>query len=96
MKRRSADLITSLESKGIDAVMITSAVNRRYYSGFTGSNGVVVLSRNGRVLFTDFRYTNALRMAARFARSLVLSEEAMLRLCSVSSVQSALLLKMKP
>ena len=57
MKRRSADLITSLESKGIDAVMITSAVNRRYYSGFTGSNGVVVLSRNGRVLFTDFRYT---------------------------------------
>lgn len=57
MKNRCDKLLASLQEKNIDAAIITSPINRRYYSGFTGSNGVVVLTANGRVLLTDFRYT---------------------------------------
>lgn len=57
MKKRCDKLLAALEEKKIDAAIITSPINRRYYSGFTGSNGVVVLTENVRVLLTDFRYT---------------------------------------
>ncbi|MCH5278176.1 MAG: aminopeptidase P family protein [Christensenellaceae bacterium] len=57
MRYRSDKLLNQLAEKNIDSAIITSAVNRRYYSGFTGSNGVVILTAKGRVLLTDFRYT---------------------------------------
>lgn len=56
MKKRCDKLIAKLREKNIDAAIITSPVNRRYFSGFTGSNGVVIVTENGRVLLTDFRY----------------------------------------
>ena len=57
MKHRCEKLLKILAENNIDAAIITSGVNRRYFSGFTGSNGVVVVSATGRVLLTDFRYT---------------------------------------
>jgi Xaa-Pro aminopeptidase len=41
----------------IDAIFVTAPPNVRYLSGFTGSNGLVVLSRGSATLFTDPRYT---------------------------------------
>ena len=57
MKTRCDKLLKKLAENNIDTAVITSAVNRRYFSGFTGSNGVVIVSAAGRVLLTDFRYT---------------------------------------
>ncbi len=57
MNKRGSKLLSALAAKGIDAVMISSQINRRYYTGFTGSNGIAILSMNGRILLTDFRYT---------------------------------------
>ena len=57
MKARCDKLLKKLAQNNIDAAVITSGINRRYFSGFTGSNGVVVLTEAGRVLLTDFRYT---------------------------------------
>ncbi len=57
MKSRCDKLLKKLAENNIDAAVITSAVNRRYFSGFTGSNGVVIVAEAGRVLLTDFRYT---------------------------------------
>ncbi|MBR3298855.1 MAG: aminopeptidase P family protein [Clostridia bacterium] len=57
MKARCDKLLKKLAENNIDAAIITSGINRRYFSGFTGSNGVVVLTEAGRVLLTDFRYT---------------------------------------
>ncbi len=57
MENRIDKLLKKLAGKNIDAAIITSQVNRRYFSGFTGSNGVVIVSAAGRVLLTDFRYT---------------------------------------
>lgn len=41
----------------IEAVLITSYANRRYFSGFTGSNGTLLLGEEIRLLITDSRYT---------------------------------------
>ncbi len=39
-----------------DAVLLTSPHNMRYFSGFTGGEGAVVITKNRAVLFTDSRY----------------------------------------
>ena len=41
----------------IDAMLVSSAENRRYLSGFTGSAGYLLISERDPVLVTDFRYT---------------------------------------
>lgn len=42
---------------GVDALLVTALVNVRYLTGFTGSNGAVLLHRDGAaVLATDGRY----------------------------------------
>lgn len=45
-----------LNKLGIDGLLITSNYNRRYISNFTGSSGVVLISKNEAKFITDFRY----------------------------------------
>ncbi|MBQ9949957.1 MAG: aminopeptidase P family protein [Clostridia bacterium] len=40
-----------------DSALITSPVNMRYFSGFTGDSGCLLITKNARILYTDFRYT---------------------------------------
>ncbi len=40
-----------------DGVLLTSPHNMRYFSGFTGGEGAVVITKDMSVLFTDSRYT---------------------------------------
>lgn len=47
---------------GIDAMMITNPMSRRYLSGFTGSNGVILISETEARLVTDYRYFQQARM----------------------------------
>lgn len=41
---------------GVDAVLISDAANRRWLSGFTGSNGMLLVTAVHAILATDFRY----------------------------------------
>ena len=49
----------------VDAVMITSAPNLRYFSGFCGGEGVCLIGNGFRYLFVDSRYTVAAKAEAR-------------------------------
>ncbi|MCB9418573.1 MAG: aminopeptidase P family protein [Ardenticatenaceae bacterium] len=40
----------------IDGLLITSPINRRWLSGFTGSNGQLLITKDKALLATDFRY----------------------------------------
>jgi Xaa-Pro aminopeptidase len=41
----------------IDAMLVSAAPNVRYLSGFTGDNGLLLLTPNSQTLFTDPRFT---------------------------------------
>lgn len=47
-----------LESNNLDALLIMSPYNRRYVSGFSGSSGAIIYTKNEKYLISDFRYKN--------------------------------------
>ena len=57
MPERISRLRQLLEPAGIDAFYVTNPENRYYLSGFTGSAGALLLTREQSYLLTDFRYT---------------------------------------
>lgn len=54
-------MLERLQDLDADGLVVTRAPNVRYLSGFTGSNGQVLLSSAGCVFFTDGRYTEQSR-----------------------------------
>jgi Xaa-Pro aminopeptidase len=56
MSDRAARLVDKLPEIGADLLVVTSLVNVRYLTGFTGSNGLALVGPNTRAFVTDFRY----------------------------------------
>jgi Xaa-Pro aminopeptidase len=50
-----------LDERELDALLVTDLLNVRYLTGFTGSNGACVISREERLFLTDFRYVEQAR-----------------------------------
>jgi Xaa-Pro aminopeptidase len=55
---RASRLLGALSDgdEGIELMFVTSLVNVRYLTGFTGSNGAALIGPDRRVFLTDFRY----------------------------------------
>ena len=53
---RLTQLRHQLVEQEFDAIVITQPENRRYLSGFTGSDGALIISAEAAYLATDFRY----------------------------------------
>jgi Xaa-Pro aminopeptidase len=56
---RIARLSEELRTQEVDRLLVSTPVNVRYLSGYTGSNGLLVIAANenaGHRFFTDFRY----------------------------------------
>lgn len=49
-------LRSELEAATVDAILVTNLTNVRYLTGFSGSNGQVLVTPTGAVFFTDPRY----------------------------------------
>ena len=58
---RLAALAALLEAEGLDALLVTSRPNIRYLTGFSGSAGVAVATKQALLLVTDFRYEEQAR-----------------------------------
>ena len=56
-EKRLSGLRAYLEDHGLAGALITSYENRRYFCGFTGSSGYLIVTRTHVVLITDKRYT---------------------------------------
>lgn len=54
--RREA-IATGLAARKLDAMLVAFSPNLRYLTGFTGSNGNLLLTEDRAILFTDPRYT---------------------------------------
>ena len=58
---RRKRLAARLPEIGVEALLVTRLPNVRYLSGFTGSNGQLVVTADGSVFFTDGRYAEQSR-----------------------------------
>ncbi len=56
MNNRLERLRAKLVENNFDAFFVSSPENRRYLSGFSGSAGFLIISKDAAVLATDFRY----------------------------------------
>lgn len=65
--KRVEQLRVKLQEHGLSAMLVASPINRRYLTGFTGSAGYVLITRDQSYLLTDFRYmTQAPEQASGF------------------------------
>jgi Xaa-Pro aminopeptidase len=56
VEARADRLVDVLAERELDCVLVTGMVNVRYLTGFTGTNGACIVSRDERLFLTDFRY----------------------------------------
>lgn len=64
-----------LEANQLDAMLITSAPNRLYATGFASSDGTAVITRDGSWLFIDSRYIEAAQKAIEGAEIRLVTTE---------------------
>lgn len=64
MKGRLSKLRTIITNLQIDALLIHKPENRFYFSGFSGSAGVLIVTPKEAILVTDFRYVEQARSQA--------------------------------
>lgn len=57
LKDRISSAREYLERFGVDAILFVNLCNIRYLCGFTGSDGALLVTREGGVFLTDSRYT---------------------------------------
>jgi Xaa-Pro aminopeptidase len=62
---RADRLAALLDERSLDCLIVTELVNVRYLTGFTGTNGACLVSRDERLFFTDFRYVDRARAEVR-------------------------------
>jgi Xaa-Pro aminopeptidase len=59
-------LRSEMRVRGLEAVFITNAYNRKYLSGFTGSAGALLITLDKAILLTDFRYRTQAPAQAKY------------------------------
>lgn len=68
-------IASRLADAGLDALMITSGVNRLYATGFQASDGLLLVTRDEAFFFTDSRYIEAAEQAVSGAAVLPVDRE---------------------
>ncbi|MBY0124340.1 Xaa-Pro peptidase family protein [Bacillus sp. S/N-304-OC-R1] len=74
--KRLQKLRESFETLGIDAMLITNDQNRRYMTGFTGTAGLVLITKDEALLAVDFRYVAQATLQAKDFKILQVSTKA--------------------
>jgi Xaa-Pro aminopeptidase len=81
--RRCAKVALELSERGVDALLVETAINLRYLTGFTGTHGLALLAADRadgapveHRFLTDFRYAtqSSEQVPAAFAREVVAGE----------------------
>ncbi len=68
MKSRINNLIRRMDEENLDGLLISDLTNLRYLIGYTGDNGLLLLSKGKALFFTDFRYAEQSKREIRNAK----------------------------
>jgi Xaa-Pro aminopeptidase len=64
LSRRHQTIRREMETRGLDALVVTSLPNILYLTNFTGTSAIVVVTANRLMFVTDFRYVTAVSDAS--------------------------------
>lgn len=73
MNRRIVQLRKAMATEKLDGFLVTNLLNVRYLTGYTGSNGAVLVSHKGAWFYTDFRYKEQIKTEVKGCRKRVLA-----------------------
>ncbi len=73
IKERIRKLLCKMQNEGLDAFVISSYENYRYFSGFSGSNCTLIISKNSLFALTDGRYDIQIRNQAKDYSPVIIS-----------------------
>ncbi len=60
-----------LAAEGLDGLIVSDLTNIRYLCGYTGSNGLMLITRKAAWFYTDFRYKEVIKTQVRGCRKQV-------------------------
>jgi len=75
MSRRTARLRAALATERLDGLLVSGPANIRYLCGYTGSNGLMLVTRHNAFFYTDFRYQEQIRTEVKGCRKRVLKRD---------------------
>jgi len=67
MRERIKKLRDKLNQENLDLLLVTALPNIRYLCGYTGSNGILLISRDKAIFLTDFRYKEQVKKEVKVA-----------------------------
>lgn len=75
MNRRIVALQKLLVKEKLDGLIVSGLNNIRYLCGYTGSNGMMIISQKGAIFYTDFRYQEQIKTEVRGCEKRVLERD---------------------
>lgn len=84
MKNRIKELQRIIEKENLDLLLVTSLSNVRYLSGYSGTNGLILISSHESLFLTDFRYKEQASDQVKYSKIVIAERELILSLPSLS------------
>jgi Xaa-Pro aminopeptidase len=75
MKSRIKKLQQILRNESLDVFLVTSLPHVRYLSGYTGTNGIILISPNNCVFLTDFRYQEQAKQQVKDVKVMIVPRD---------------------
>ena len=75
MKNRVRKLCEIIKRESLDFLLVTTPTNIRYLCGYTGSNGILLVSRDKSIFLTDFRYKEQVKKEVKGAEIKIAQRE---------------------
>jgi Xaa-Pro aminopeptidase len=84
MRNRIKKLQEILEKENLDLLLVTFLPNVRYLSGYTGTNGLILISPHESLFLTDFRYKDQVSEQVKYSKIVIAERELILSLPTLS------------
>ena len=75
MKNRVRKLCEIIKRESLDFLLVTTPTNLRYLCGYTGSNGILLVSKDKSIFLTDFRYKEQVKKEVKGAEIKIAQRE---------------------
>lgn len=85
---RTAAARRSIARAGLDALLVSRPANIRYLCGYTGSAGLLLVTRRSSIFLTDFRYQEQVRREVSAGRCVIIRQDLFADLVTLPGIRA--------